>query len=857
MVDETSYLKEFLEEISETLSQLDRQFVVLEQNPSDKNCLAEIFRDLHTIKGSCGLLGLNKLESITHSGENLLGRLRDGNLELKPDMVNTLLEMMDAVWKTIASLKKDNHEGHADYSALIETLAQLEKGDSPQNDLPTDTPILDDSSSPPVDASLIAEFLEEANEILGILAGQIVELENKPESQDLISSLLRSFHTLKGSSGYMGFKKLEALTHSMENLLINLKEGKAAAETSFFDCLFKMMDTLQKILAHLKTSGKEGNIPVDALVAEMVRLQRKINVAPPTAITSTTGEDPTKVGNIKPVQDAKEDRSEGTNIRVDVKLLDSLMDLVGEIVLARNQFSRIIQNNNDSTIQGASASLNRVTSELQEMVMKARMQPIKNVWGKLPRMVRDLSLSCGNKARLEMVGQDSDLDKSLITAIQDPLMNIIRNAIIHGIEPVEERRNLGKEEEGTIRLQAYNQGGQIHIDIQDDGRGVDFQAVKNLALDEKRITPEQSENLSDKDCGKLLFMRGFALTQHSLMKPTKGQGLTQTRELIEIIGGALDIEAQEGQGTTLKIKIPLTLSIIPALIVSCGSNRFAIPQINIKELIHLDEEKGLQHAEEIAGTMFYRLRGNLLPLIQLNQILKHDPLKNSAELNMVVLQTDDTQFGLIVDKIHNTQEIVVKTLEKQLKSIKIFNGATIMGDGEIILILEVMGLAQNARILSGKVSQEKLIESASSSLKKDEETQAMVIVSLGNNRKMAIRLADVVRLEDVKCSDLEVSGKEFVVQYRDEIMPLIDIPKLIHSTERLEKTGDKLDVVVHIHEGKSLGLIVEKVLDIVQGKINSDRAFEDSNILGTIITNNSVVDTLNVNKIVREFSKTS
>jgi two-component system, chemotaxis family, sensor kinase CheA len=844
MAEETSYIKEFLEEISETLNQLDRQFVVLEKNPSDKNCLAEIFRDLHTIKGSCGLLGLNKLESITHSGENLLGQLRDGKLALRPGMVDALLGMMDAVWKTVASLKKDDHEGNADYSALIETLARFEKGepdDSAQNLIDTNP-----------DAAILAEFLEEAHEILGLLDTQIVELESNPNSGDLISSLLRSFHTLKGNSGYMNFKKLETLTHAMENLLITLQEGTTTPKTSFFDCLLKMMDALRNILATLKANKKEGDVPVDTLVAEMAGLQKEVSVTP--APSSANNVDPAKKDDGAPSLDPKEDRSESANVRVNVDLLDSLMNLTGEVVLARNQFSRIIQNYDDTMIHGTSVSLNRVTSELQEVVMKARMQPIKNVWGKLPRMVRDLSLSCGNKARLEMEGQDSDLDKSLIMAIQDPLMNIIRNSIMHGIELPEERQSLGKTEEGIIRLRAYNQGGQIHIEVHDDGRGVDFLAIKNQAVDEKRITPEQAEHLSDKDCGKLLFMRGFSSTQHSLMKSAKGQGLTQTRELIEKIGGLLDIEVQPGQGTKLKIKIPLTLSIIPALIVSSGANRFAIPQINIRELIHLDGDN--QHTEEIAGSKFYRLRDNLLPLIQLRQILGNDHQENSSELNLVVLQADDTPFGLVVDKIHNTEEIVVKTLESQLKNIDIYNGATIMGDGEIILILEVMGLAQNAQIISGKNSQDKLMESVSSSHKEDEETESMVIVSLGNDRRMAIRLADVARLEEIKRSDLEISGKVRVVQYRGEIMPLIDIPQVFHLENSLKETDDKFQVVVYIHEGKSLGLIVENIVDIVQGKINDKRALEGSNLMGTIITNDSVVDTMDVKSIVQNFLQT-
>lgn len=844
MTEDTSYIQEFLEEVSETLNRLDHQFVALERNPSDKNCLADIFRDLHTIKGSCGLLGLNKLESITHAGENLLGKLRDGKLTLRPEMVNSLLKMMDAVWKTVACLKKEGHEGHADYSSLLEDLALLEKETPLADSLESNTDEQVDISSPPVEASMIAEFLEEAHEILNLLDQQIVKLENNPESSDLISSLLRSFHTLKGNSGYMNFQKIETLTHSMENLLITLQEGKIRAQTTFFDCLLKMMDTLRKILANLKGNGKEGTIPVNTLVAEMARLQEEANTNP--AVMSIENSDNQK-------QNQGSEISEGANIRVNVELLDSLMNLVGEVVLARNQFSRIIHDHQDSSIQGTSQSLNRVTTELQETVMKARMQPIKNVWGKLPRMVRDLSLQCKNNVRLEMVGQDSDLDKSMIMAIHDPLMNIVRNAVTHGIETANERRNLGKPEEGVIRLRAFNQSGQIHIEVQDDGRGVDLLAIKNKALEEKRITPEQAENLNDRNCAKLLFMRSFSIDQHSLIKSGKGNGLALTRTLVEKIGGALDIDSQLGMGTTLKIKIPLTLAIIPALIITSGSTRFAIPQINIKELIRLDKEQD-KHPEinDIAGSQFYRLRGKLLPLVQLNQILKKGSRENNIDI--VVLQADNTQFGLVVEKIHNTEEIVVKTLEGQLKNIDVFSGATIMGDGEVVLILDVMGLAQKILMASDKTSRDQIIESSSSNIE-DEETQTMLIVSLGNDRKMAIPLTNVARLEELKRSDIEISGREQVVQYRNEIMPLINIPQRFNIPS--EDNGERLQTVVHTYEGKSLGLVVERILDIVQGKIDTKRAIQGSDLMGTIVTNDFVVDVIDVKVIVQSFLKTS
>jgi two-component system chemotaxis sensor kinase CheA len=734
MTEDSSYINEFLEEVTETLNRLDRQFVTLEQSPSNKDCLTEIFRDLHTIKGSCGLLGFNKLESITHSGENLLGKLRDGVLEVKPAIITNLLKMMDAVWKTVDCLKKNGREGDVDYSALIDTLALLEKGE------------------PPPDS-----------------------LSNNSLEQDKSISLPK--------------------------------------------------------------------------IPEVTNLQSQSKIVPTVDTQDLVSEDDSKQAIT-----TKQDTSEGKNIRVDVELLDSLMNLVGEVVLARNQFSRLLQNNSDSTIQGTSQSLSRVTTDLQETVLKARMQPVKNVWDKLPRMIRDLSMRCGNKIRLEMEGQDSELDKSLISAIQDPVMNIIRNAIVHGIEIPEERQHLGKPEEGVIRLRAFNQNGQIHIEIQDDGRSLDFQTIKSQAVDENRITPEQAEALSDKDCGKLLFLKGFSLTENSLMKSTKGIGLTHTREMIEKIGGTLDIEIQPGKHTNLKIKIPLTLAIIPALIVSNDSNRFAIPQVSIRELLWLEGEQSLRQIEEISGSQFYRLRGNLLPLIQLSQILKTDQPEPLSDLNIVVLQADDIMFGLVVEQIHNAEEIVVKNLDNLLKNIGAFSGATMMGDGEIVLILDVIGLTQNALMISSENSRDELIESASSS-NVEEESQAMLIVSLSKEQRVAIRLSDVTRLEEVEKSNMETSGETSVVQYRGEIMPLINIPQLFNASEELQETRDNLEVVVHTHEGQSLGLRVKNILDIVQAKVSQKRSNQDLNLLGTIVTDNSVVDVIDVRKIVRGFLK--
>ena len=376
------------------------------------------------------------------------------------------------------------------------------------------------------------------------------------------------------------------------------------------------------------------------------------------------------------------------------------MNLVGELVLARNQILQFTATQTDTGFIGASQRLNLVTSELQEGVMKTRMQPIGNLWTKFPRIIRDLSAQCGREVRLEMEGKDTELDKTIIEAIKDPLTHIVRNSVDHGIESPADRIARGKSPQGHLMLRAFHEGGQINIEIADDGAGIDPDRVRQKAVSRGIMTAEQAARLNDHEAVKLVFLPGFSTAEKVSNISGRGVGMDVVRTNIERIGGTVDIQSRIGLGTTLRIKIPLTLAIIPALIVNAGRERFAIPQAALVELVRLEAAQAKERLEHVGGATFYRLRGNLLPVITLHRELRVEGGTSDGVVSIVVLNADGRQFGLIVDAISDTEEIVVKPLGKQLKRVNVFAGATIMGDGRVALILDVVGLAQQARVIT-------------------------------------------------------------------------------------------------------------------------------------------------------------
>lgn len=553
-------------------------------------------------------------------------------------------------------------------------------------------------------------------------------------------------------------------------------------------------------------------------------------------------------------------------IRVDVGLLDKLMTLVGELVLARNQILQYSELHEDGGFLGAVQRLNLLTTELQASVMKTRMQPVGNVLNKFPRVVRDLALACGKKVRFEIDGQDTELDKTLIEAIRDPLTHLIRNAVDHGIERPEVRRAQNKSEEGRLRVVAYHEGGKVIIEITDDGSGIDLARVRQKALDAKLATPDALARMSRLELMSLIFLPGFSTADRVTQFSGRGVGMDVVRTNIEKIGGTVDIESTPGQGTTIRTKIPLTLAIIPALIIVSGGERYAIPQVSLLELVRLDAEQAQRGIERIHDTPVYRLRGDLLPLVFLDEQLQLAATRGAADdLNIVVLQADDRPFGLVVDAIRDTEEIVVKPLQKQLKGVSVFAGAAIMGDGRVALVLDVVGLAQQARVIAGAKSRA-IAESNEASQAAADPTESLLLFAPGGGGQMAIPLSMVSRLEEFTHDQLEPLGDQSVVQYRGEILPLIDVSLALRrltdpaatvtstslnlrpssGSETATSAGDKIPVVVYADGQRRAGLVVDKILDIVNEHVLARSRANRPGTLYTAVVQQRVTEFLDV-----------
>ena len=762
---------------------------------------------------------------------------------------------------------------------------------------------------------ILKEFLIESHENLDRLDRDLVTLEKEPHDKETLASVFRTIHTLKGSSGFLGLTQLEAVAHVGENLLSKMRDGLLVINPEIASALLATVDAVRQMLGDVEANGQIGDRDNSDLIATLVRLNESplggkksgaqataVHQAPAPATVKAPAEEkppasvpaeaaeprkaaespsasaplpanaPVRTERAKSVQEppknpappseSSETRNHSaseSSIRVDVGLLDKLMNLVGELVLARNQVLQFTSQSTDSAFTATSQRLNLITTELQGSVMKTRMQPIGNIWGKLPRVVRDLSASCGKEVRLEMEGQETELDKTIIEAIKDPLTHIVRNSVDHGIETPEVREQRGKPTEGCLKMRAYHEGGQVNIEISDDGGGVDVERVKQKAVSRGLITNEQAARMSDHEALHIIFMPGFSTAETITNVSGRGVGMDVVKTNIEKIGGTVDLQSQLGQGATLKIKIPLTLAIIPALIVTSGGDRFAIPQVSLLELVRLETGNSKNLIECIHGTPVYRLRGQLLPLVCLNRELKltgdQEPGKNPFDgdiVSIVVLQADGHPFGLVVDEINDTEEIVVKPLGKQLKGVACFAGATIMGDGRVALILDVIGLAQGASVVTELRERSSLLENTSQPKKVRDNRQTLLLFSVSEGGRMAIPLSMVARLEEFPLSSIEHSGGQQVVRYRGQILPLVHVADYLpNNGEPQAPVQDPLPVVVYTEQGRSIGLVVGRINDIVSETITVKRHSFGNGILGSVVIQGAVTDLLDVQAVIR------
>ena len=762
------------------------------------------------------------------------------------------------------------------------------------------------------DSEIVKEFLVESYENLDRLDRELVGLEKNPDDRDALSSVFRTIHTIKGTCGFLGFSKLEAVAHVGENLLTRLRDRLLVLNPEITTALLNMVDAVRQILSHIETTGQEGERDDSLLISRLTRLQQSPEAPVPELNSSseaaapqpsigdilmqtagvTRGEiqlatekqnegDPRRLGEILVEQGAvrpadivdalriqQSSRVQATasdsSIRVDVGLLDKVMNLVGELVLARNQVLQFSSRMKDACFLAASQRLNLITTELQEGVMKTRMQPIGNIWGQFPRTVRDVAMVCGKEINIEMEGKETELDKTIIEAIKDPLTHLVRNSVDHGVELPEVRVKAGKERAGRLILRAFHEGGQVNIEISDDGAGLNAERIRKKAVERSLITSEQAARMADREIFNLIFLPGFSTAEKVTNVSGRGVGMDVVKTNVEKIGGTVDVQSTLGRGTTVRVKIPLTLAIIPALVVTCGGDRYAIPQVSLLELVRIKADYVAKGIELVHGAPVYRLRGRLLPLVYLSRALNlpadsRPATEKDGAVNIVVVQADERQFGLVVDQINDTEEIVVKPLRKQLKMLKTFAGSSIMGDGKVALILDVLGLAQRASVVTegrARVPTEKVAESAAAT---EGEKQTFLLFAGPGDSRMAIPLGSLERLEEFPVAKVEMSGSQWVTQYCGQILPLIRLNvvleerrnklRILHALPAADSGA--IQVLVLGHEGHYFGLVVERILDIIKDRADVRSAATRALVLYSVVIGDRVTELLDIPAILR------
>ena len=716
---------------------------------------------------------------------------------------------------------------------------------------------------------LIQDLVVESTEGLDQFDSEILALEKGESGPDSLNTMFRVIHSLKGTSGCLGLGRIESLAHVGENLLSLLRDGKIDAQARTTATLLRYSDALRGMLHTLANKGDQGEQDHSQLVTDL-RALSEITAAPaPVFVAGSSGlfedeeapapapvETPAVQAVAAPVKSAAKAAVAPaapveTAIRVDVAQLDSLMDLVGELVLTRNQIVQFAGKLQEPTLLNATQRLNLITTKLQANVMKTRMQPISNIWSKFPRIVRDLSREMDKKINLVMEGRETELDRTIIEAVKDPLTHLVRNAIDHGLETPADRVAAGKPEEGVLRLRAFHESGHVNIEIRDDGNGIRREKVLEKAIQKGLIHPEQAARMADREVFALLFAPGFSTADKVTNISGRGVGLDVVKKNVEKIGGTVDVQSVPGRSTTFRVKIPLTLAIVPALIIQCGESRYAIPQSSLVELVRIESENVAKSIEYIDSAPVYRLRGNLLPLVSLREQLRIQKAGEGEEdsILLLVVQAEGRQFGLIVDGIHDTEEIVVKPLGKELKGLSVYAGATIMGDGRVALILDVLGIARGAHVLDSSTHEPAGGADRHAADHGDGERQSILLFSIGDGQPAAIPLSHVARLEEFATASIEQAASSEVVQYRGQIMPLVRVGAVLNR--EASDDDEKIHVVVYNHRGVNIGLVVDRILDTVDDVFSVQRCVDRPGIVGSAVVQKRVTDFLDADALIR------
>jgi len=759
---------EFLAETSESLDVIDVELVKFEADPQDRATLDNIFRLLHTIKGTCGFLGLTRLEAIAHAGETLLGKFRDGDLIADSAAVTVVLRSLDQIKLILDGLEQTGSEPEGDDSGLIAELEALSEGQAAPAPAPEPEP-----EPEPEPAAEAAAGSDEFDAHLG--------RELRP--------------------GEVSLAELEAAFMNTP--------GPEAGETPSV----QEAETVAEIETDAAAPAVEETAPA---------------VTETAAPAAANGDAPAAGGA----------RTQST-IRVNVDVLENLMTTVSELVLARNQMHQIVRGAEDSALKTPLQRLSSVTAELQDGVMKTRMQPVGDAWKKLPRIVRDANQDLGKKINLIQEGEDTELDRQVLELIKDPLTHMIRNSCDHGLETPEVRAAAGKPETGTIRLSAYHEGGAIIIKIADDGRGLDPEKIRAKVLEKGLATPEELAGMGEAQIQRFIFAAGFSTAAQVTNLSGRGVGMDVVRTNIEQIGGSIDLHSEVNKGATFTIKIPLTLAIVSALIVKAGDARFAAPQLSVRELVRVGPSSSIK-VETLNGARMIRLRDRLLPVIALEEVLNQS-LGGAEEMSgyVIVLEAAGRKVGLVVDEVLDTEEIVVKPLSGPLRNVSVFSGATILGDGSVIMILDPNGLASETAMEAEEDSE--AAAEAASDADAISARQRLLLVRAGGEEPKAVPVSLITRLEDFDATTIEKVDERFVVQYRGRLLPLAHAG----GYDTFQETG-RQPVLVFAEDGRSAGVAVDEILDVVEETLDLEMGSERPGVIGSAVIKGKATEVLDI-----------
>ena len=725
------------------------------------------------------------------------------------------------------------------------------------------------------DDELIHEFVVESSSHLGEVEGQLLQIEAAGADIDanLVNTVFRGIHSVKGAAGFLGLTVVNALAHSLENVLNMIRNRELIPTSPIINAMLRAADQLRSLVDNvassnsadvssfvneleaiangsaseaeftaepieniIENSGFETELATDSYINDDVALlkdcdptQEAVDAepAPPPPITKKALSPPVEKpamnqesGNLQ----AKQSRPADAFVRVNVALLDRLMNLAGELVLSRNQLLSAVSLGAKEGLENIASRVDQVTSELQETIMQTRMQPIGTIFSRFPRVVRDLSAKLGKECSLEIEGNEVEVDKTIVEAMGDPLTHLVRNSVDHGIERPEQRAANGKLAMGTIRLRAFHQAGKVCIRIEDDGGGMDPAKLKAKAIEKGLITSEQASMMTDGEALRLIFAPGFSTAATVTDVSGRGVGMDVVRTNIEQLGGTVDIESTLSEGSAVHITLPLTLAIIPSMIIGCAGERYAIPQSSIAELVRVPQADMEAKIGRVKGAEVLRLRGALLPLVRLDSALGLRTVDEYSErpknANILVLETGQMRYGLLVDTLHDNEEIVVKPLGKHVKDLGYLAGATILGDGYVALILDVVGIAMQSNLRNIESSAKDSVSDEDAS--QTEEVHRLLLFANHFTEQFAIPMAMVTRIERIKTSDVRVIGNQNLLIYRGNSLPLLRLEESISALPPEESLANLFVIVFRIAD-REVGLIAPILRDIrdIQMKMDS------------------------------------